>query len=299
MHRVLGAMINSYRRSPVKPLKGALLRAYSVYRLMNRNRTVVATLDGITYELDLNETIDSAIYYEGCFEPDTTHAITRLCGPGMTVLDVGANIGAHTLRFARLVGPEGRVIAFEPMASAFSRLRRNVGLNAFHNITLEKLALSNTTRSDQEVALACSWPLSGVDDSLLHPIHRGRAMRDTVDFVTLDDYVRTKDVDRVDLIKLDVDGHEYKVVRGAAETLRRHRPLLIMELGVYSLAEAGDDIADLVSVLSHLGYHFYAEKGLGRFPGFQALRAAIPDNSTINVVVSVGDLSALRSRRSP
>ncbi len=64
MYRVLGAMINSYRRSPVKPLKGALLRAYSVYRLMNRNRTVVATLDGITYELDLNETIDSAI------EPD-------------------------------------------------------------------------------------------------------------------------------------------------------------------------------------------------------------------------------------
>ncbi len=289
MRKVVEAMISSYRRSPVKPFKGALLRAYHGYRMINRHRTVVATIEGVTYELDLNETIDAAIYFEGCFEPDTTTAINTLCRPGMTVLDVGANIGCHTLRFARLVGPEGRVIAFEPMSVAFSRLKRNVGLNTFPNITLEKLALSNCTQR-REVALACSWPLSGVHDSLLHPIHRGRAFRDTVDFVSLDDYVRARGVGRIDLIKLDVDGHEFKVVQGAIEALQLHRPLMIMELGIYSLAEAGDNFADLVSLLSHLGYRFYAERGLARFPSLDALRSAIPDNSTINVVVSASDL---------
>ena len=214
MPKAVRAAIHFYRRSHVKPLKRPLLKALECYRMLNRNKTVLATVDGINYELDLNETIDAAIYYEGCFEPYTTEAIRKLCKPGTTVLDVGANAGCHTLRFAQLVGPRGRVVAFEPMSPAFARLKKNVELNVFDNIVLEKMALSNRSRKGQKMVMACSWPLYGVDEVHRHPLTRGRVVTDIVDFVTLDEYVQARDVARIDLIKLDVEGHEFKVLQG-------------------------------------------------------------------------------------
>jgi hypothetical protein len=141
------------------------------------------------------------------------------------------------------------------------------------------------------VALACSWPIAGVDDSRRHAIHRGYGTTDTVDFATLDSYVRSRNIPRIDLIKLDVDGFEHKVVQGGVATLRTHRPLLVMELGVYSLREAGDRVEDLLAALSSLGYRFYDEKRLAPFPSPQALRDSIPDLATINVVASTGAIS--------
>jgi FkbM family methyltransferase len=294
MPKVVRAAIHFYRRSHVRPLKRPLLKALECYRMINRNKTVLATVDGINYELDLNETIDAAIYYEGCFEPYTTEAIRRLCKPGTIVVDVGANVGCHTLRFAQLVGPRGRVVAFEPMSQAFARLKKNVELNVFGNIMLERMALSNHSRQGQKIRMACSWPLYGVDDVHRHPLTRGRVATDIVDFVTLDEYVRAKDVARIDLIKVDVEGHEFKVLQGAVETLRAFRPVIIMELGISLLAEAGDSLEAVVSFLSALGYAFYAERGLERLEGLDAIRAAIPQRATMNVILSMNELPATR-----
>lgn len=294
MPQIVRGAIQFYRRSHVKPLKGPLLKALECYRMLHRNKIVLATIEEINYELDLNETIDAAIYYEGCFEPHTTEAIRRLCRPGTTVLDIGANVGCHTLRFAQLVGPRGRVVAFEPMSQAFARLKKNVELNVFENIVLEKIALSNRSRKGEKIAMACSWPLYAVDDAHRHPLTRGLVVTDVVDFVTLDEYVRAHGVARVDLIKLDVEGYEFQVLQGAVETLRSFRPVVIMELGIYLLAEAGDSLEDVVSFLSALGYAFYAERGLERLEGFDAIRAAIPQRATMNVILSVNELPATR-----
>jgi FkbM family methyltransferase len=211
----------------------------------------------------------------------------------MAVLDIGANVGCHTLRCAQLVGPSGSVIAFEPAAQAFRRLRRNCVLNAFTNITLEQLALADAG-GRRDVTLACSWPLSGADDSRRHAIHGGVGVPGVVEFVTLDAYVRDRGVGRIDLVKLDVDGYEDKVVRGGAATLRAHRPLLVMELGVYSVAEAGDRVEDLLARLASWGYRFYDERTLRPFPDLGALRVAIPLRATINVVAAVRELEAVR-----
>ncbi len=290
MSRLVRAMVGSYRRLGLKPMKGVLEKVYNRYRTFYRKKTVIATVDAITYELDLNETIDSAIYFGGAFEPHTTEAINRLCQEGMVVLDVGANIGCHTLRFAKLVGTRGRVIAFEPMSWAFRKLTRNVALNAFSNLSLEKIALSDANRAHQEVAFATSWPLSGIDEALLHPLHGGYAEKDVVDFMTLDEYIRTRKVGRIDFMKIDVDGYELKVVRGATETLALWKPVMIMELGNAGLAQVGDHIEDLVSLLSDLGYRFFAERDLQEYPSIGAMLSAIPEKSTMNVVLSGHDL---------
>ena len=295
MRRLMRLVVRWYLGLPFRPLKGLVAKVYDVYRSVNRNRTVIATIDGITYELDLNEMIDSAIYYAGCYEPQTTRAIERLCKPGMTVLDVGANVGCHTLRFAKLTGPQGKVIAFEPMSWAFAKLQRNVQLNDFDNIILERIALSNQNEDNQVVNLRCSWPLSGFDDTQLHPIDGGYIMEDMTSFITLDDYVKKQAVGKIDLVKLDVDGHELKVIQGAVETLRLHKPIIIMELGVFTLEEAGDHVTELVSLLLDLGYRFYSERTMTTFPSTDAMINSIPNKGVINVILSAGDLSAATS----
>ncbi len=290
MRRLAKAIMRFYLGLPSRPFAGLVIRLYDLYRSIKRNRSIITTIDGITYELDFNEMIDSAIYYTGCYEPHTTRAINTLCGEGMTVLDIGANIGCHTLRFAKLVGPKGKVIAFEPMSLPFSKLRRNLELNAFGNVVLEQLALSNENKDDQEVCVSCSWPVSGIDDSQRHPIHRGYMMKEVVSFVTLDDYVKRNGVSKIDLVKLDVDGYEFKVIQGALKTLEFYKPVIIVELGVYTLEEKGDNITELVSLVSGLGYKFYSDRSMKVFPSADIMIDSIPSDGVLNVILSMSDL---------
>src|SRR6202165_5901393 len=82
--------------------------------LLGRTDQEIVVRDGVTYELDLSQGIDFAIYLGGMFERSTAVALAKLTEPSSLVLDIGANIGAHTLHLASLVGLNGRVMAFEP-----------------------------------------------------------------------------------------------------------------------------------------------------------------------------------------
>lgn len=263
MYRIIPNLVSVYRKVPFRPFKKALRKAYDNYVQHNSGKTVICTVDRITYELDLNELIDSEIFYNGCFEPDTTMAIYKLCEKGMTVLDIGANIGCHTFGFSKLVGSNGKVIAFEPTSFAFKKLERNLQLNDADNVVLEKIALSNENRTNEEVSFRSSWPLDHKNRSGIHPVDHGQmGLKDIVSFVKLDDYVKQNNLNKVDIIKLDVDGFEYRIVQGALNTLKMHPPIIIMELVSYTHEEIGDSVFDLVTLLSDLGYSFYSIKDM-------------------------------------
>lgn len=263
MYRIVPNLVSVYRKLPFKPLKGVLRKAFNNYLQYNRGKTVICSIDGIRYELDLNELIDSEIYHNGSFEPDTATAINNLCRRGMTVLDIGANIGCHTFLFAKMVGVKGKVIAFEPTSYAFEKLKRNLQLNNFNNVIIEKIALTNENKDDQEISFCSSWPLDYENRSGIHPVHHGRVGGvDIVSFVRLDDYMKKKAVKQIDIIKLDVDGYELRVIEGAIETLRLHRPIIIAELWAYTHEEIGDSVFDLVLLFSDLGYGFYSIKDM-------------------------------------
>jgi len=251
----------------LKPVKFLLRPIHRYYKNLNqyryKNKRVIVTRDGIKYELELNEMIDNTIFYEGKFEPQTTKALQSLCKPNMVVLDVGANIGCHTLRMARIVGPTGKVVAFEPTTWAFEKLKRNCDLNHLNNVVLEKLALSDE-RSLKDVRMYNRWPVQPTIGMAgkLHPIHRGYGEMETVEFLTLDEYVMSKRYGHVDLIKVDVDGYEAKFIRGAKKVMKTLRPILVMELCPYTLREVGDDIADLLKSILGLEYDIFYEYDL-------------------------------------
>src|SRR5882672_7252023 len=204
-----------YRATPFRPIRQM---GFSVYARLVRNRVVRGDVDGAQYELHLGEMIDLALYLQQ-FEPDVRAAIRRITRPGMTVLDIGANVGAHTLLFSSLVGPTGRVVAFEPTDFAFAKLQRNVSLNPGLSVDIVRMALADHTSTRQQVDFRASWQTDGARVN-------GASV---VDVIRLDDWVDQHRLPRVDVIKLDVDGYEYRVVAGGRQTIARTRPTFIIE----------------------------------------------------------------------
>jgi FkbM family methyltransferase len=204
-----------YRATPFRAVRQA---GFAAYARAVRSRVVQADVDGARYELHLGEMIDLALYLQQ-FEPDVRAAIRRITKPGMTVLDIGANIGAHTLLFSSLVGPAGRVVAFEPTDFAYAKLQKNLSLNPNLGVELVHMALADRTVSRQQVDFRASWQTDG-----------GRVNGvSTVDMIRLDEWAAAHQLTRLDVIKLDVDGYEYPVIAGGLATISRTRPTFIIE----------------------------------------------------------------------
>jgi FkbM family methyltransferase len=266
-----------YRKSPVK-LPGFSRIYHQVLKWRDKNRVVVKEINGIYYELHLAEFIDSEMYYFGFFEEHTTKALKTLVKPGMTVLDIGANVGIHTLLLAQLVQKSGRVIAFEPMPWARRRLHNNISLNRFDHVHVEPIALAERDGA-QVTSFRTSWNKFG--ESSTEPEH-------VVPFERLDSYLRGENIDQVDFIKLDVDGFELKVIAGAMETLQTARPTICMELGNWTLAEQGGSLRELVDLLLGADYRFYNESELKPLVDYDAIVREFPDlrTWTINVITA-------------
>lgn len=225
-------------------------------RLVGLTATAIVTRRGARWRLNLREGIDIALYL-GLYELRSAAAMARQVRPGAIVLDIGANIGAHTLPLARLVGPSGRVVAFEPTDYAFTKLIENVGLNpdlATHIDCRQLMLVAEPVQANGAGATAgaiySSWPLD--DRGALHTVHGGRLMStENAGMMRLDDCIRDLDLPRVDFVKIDVDGNEIAVLTGARETLSRFQPVVIMEFTPYL---HGEEFGRLLALLRELGY---------------------------------------------
>jgi len=248
---MLGLLMRLYRASPLHPRLGAGLARLLGLLTRHLPSPQVRIIDGIRWELDLSEVIDASLFFSGSFEPRAERTIASHLRLGMTAIDVGANIGYHTLRMARSVGAGGQVIAIEPAARAVVRLRRNLALNEFPNVEVVAVALADHDAELAELRLQSSYPLSG----------RGVADRVLVRVAQLDTLVLERQLNRVDLIKIDVDGQEARVLRGARGTLERFRPTLFFELTPSVVEAGGDSVEELFASLLALGYSISGEGG--------------------------------------
>lgn len=208
----------------------------------------------LRWVLDLREVIDFSIWLVGSFEPGTVRAYRRLLRPGQIVLDIGANIGAHTLHFARAAGPDGKVYAFEPTDYAFAKLNANVAANPDLVSRVTACQIMLTERDGEAIPpLYSSWPLANEDN--VHALHGGRLMpAGNARAMSLDTFLAEAGVGHVDLVKIDVDGFECGLLRGAQKTLAHMRPILVMELSPHQLDENDSSIGELVEVLKTAGY---------------------------------------------
>ncbi len=241
----------------------------------------------VNWSLDLNEGIDFSIWLFGLFELETVRCYRRLVNSGDTVLDIGANIGAHTLFLAELVGKSGRVIAFEPTDYAFSKLTINCELNPklVNRIQYNQVMLVDLDSSHKSTPkLYSSWPL--INQSDVHQQHQGKIKStDGAQAHTLDSIILNMDIQQVDFIKMDIDGFECSMLKGAKETLTRWHPTIIMELAPYVLKEQGTSLNELVRILTNLDYKFYSLSGNKPIStDINILHKMIPSGSSMNVL---------------
>jgi FkbM family methyltransferase len=245
------------------------------------------TRSGVRWELDLREGIDFSIWLLGCFEPETVRCYQGIVKPGDVVLDIGANIGAHALLLAKAVGAQGKVIAFEPTDYAFSKLVRNSSLNpdlAGRIQTLQFMLVDTETQNAPTPSLYSSWPLKEEKD--LHELHQGRLMTTSgASARTLDSALAEIGPERVDCVKLDIDGFECGMLRGAREVLTRWHPVIIMELAPYALEEQGASLGELIGLLQEYGYALYdLSSGKALDMNAQKLKLMIPSGASLNVL---------------
>ena len=251
-----------YRATPILAVRQMYFRAFS---WMVRDRVVRRQIDGAELELDLGEVIDLTLYL-GEFEKDVRKAIERYCKSGMTVLDIGANVGAHALLLARIVAPGGRVVAFEPTEYAFRKLVRNVALNPSFQVTTVQVALAEVPAPPRKVYFRSSWPTFG-------PRKDGESL---VASERLDDWCDRNAIGHVDLIKMDVDGNEYGVLAGAENLLGRSHPTMLMEVVGPHL---DDESRNPLRILERHGYTF-RDVGSGQPTSIEQMRGRLPRGDT-------------------
>ena len=231
-----------------------LLRRYD-YAIRYPDHSVVAQCPGVgSFEIhDCHEYIQRSIYFLGYYEIRETRLVRRLLRHGDTFVDVGANIGWFTLVAARCVGQGGRVIAFEPSSPVFAQLERNVALNAAPNVMLERLALSHSCGT---ALLSNAAPGNGGTRHITVGDRRpDDVVGESVATMTFDAYVKSTGLERIRLIKIDVEGAEFDVLSGMRGALeRRACDYVIIEVEDGRLVQEGRSSMELLRFLSECGY---------------------------------------------
>jgi FkbM family methyltransferase len=156
------------------------------------------------------------------YEPHVVAAIRRLLKPGMVFVDVGASIGYLSLVAAHEVGKEGKVICFEPDLYNCKLLYLSAKANGFANVEIYPFAIADTSRNVIFDSMQGNGVISDFDVNL-----ESTPMRFVVRAMSLDQVLR--DEESIHLLKMDVEGAEYMVLRGAANMLKQHRPVIISE----------------------------------------------------------------------
>jgi len=273
-------------KTRTKMLIARILQQILLHIKKDKNPIVKVMRKNIYYKLDLLEGIDLAILL-GVYEKTTVRAYNKIIKAGDVVFDIGANIGAHTLQFADLVGNSGIVVAFEPTDYAFMKLKDNVVLNprlSSQIILNQMMLVDSDVKKESMPELYSSWPL--IPSNNVHPEHLGRKMKTSnARSTTLDTYMRKKKTTKVNLIKIDVDGYEYHVLKGAMSTIKKYKPLIIMELCPYVLNETGHDVDEIIEIFKELEYKI-SDMSSGKVfpddPGF--IKSLIPKGASQNII---------------
>lgn len=201
--------------------------------------------------VDRADRIGSLFFWLGRHHRQQIRLAARLLPSDGVFLDVGANIGEFSIAMA-IDKPHARVLAVEPNAVIRLNLLRNIEVNLIQNIECLGLALGD--EAGKQRLYQCN------DSSLTSfvPVTSAHTAADEVDVCTLDELMELQSLSRLDLLKVDVEGYELKVLSGGRQTLERLRPSLILEVNSETSQAAGFDVADLYDLLRTHRYRFYA-----------------------------------------
>jgi FkbM family methyltransferase len=244
------AIARALMATPLRRLPGARSAYERIYLRLAPSEPTVVEFEGSKVCVDPRDVgVSLYLLTEGAYEPRLTALLKRMIKPGMVVVDAGANVGCFTMLAARLVGPQGRVYAFEPVPETFALLCDGLVLNGYGHVIAIPAVLAErdghrTLHLDRRNLGAPSLRAANVADP-------GGDL--VVQTVTLDRQFARRE-DPVDLVKLDTQGAEGLVLEGANCLFDNPRLTIVMELWPAGLRSFGTDPAELLRGLRGRGF---------------------------------------------
>jgi len=205
----------------------------------------------IHFEVDIHDYMSHFLYYG--FKDISHSNLFILCNPGNTVIDIGANIGTTLLKMAKICGKNGYVLGFEPDPINFKRLQKNIALNNFTNLSVKQIGLGNKP-GRYRLENYIEFNSGGKRISTSGKISSNDSME--VEINTLDNFLSQNynSLNKIDLIKIDVEGFEFNVLKGAKNTIERYTPVLFIEVDDNNLKAQSASAKELIHLLSETGY---------------------------------------------
>jgi len=214
-----------------------------------------ANVFGFDMDVDLSEYIQRHIYL-GCYEPRETRWVRQWLRPGMNVIDVGANVGYFTALAASCIGPHGRIFSIEPSPYAFERLQRFLGMNGLKQVHAFQGGLA-----DCDGRRTLYWGPEAARNHAPSMVEDSGSFSADVPIWTLDRCLEDWQVDRVDLLKMDVEGFEHRVLRGGLRALRDRRiKAILIEFNEWGLEKDGTSCDALYAFLISHGFRDNRQK---------------------------------------
>jgi len=247
--------------------------------------------NGLPIEVDPGDMIGKEILRQGCWEWETFCFLEEWLSPGMTVIDVGANIGQYAMLASARVGPRGRVHCFEPHPGVYQVLTRNLRRTGCVNVVAHPFALAGTPRT-RDLFLHSTDNVGATSFKPHDADLPGSSVR--VRATTVDTYVKARRLRRVDLIKIDVEGAELEVLQGAARTLDSNPDIvLVVEFMRENAQRFGYSVEELETFLRALGFRLFSINMGGLDPYTPV------DDLSVNVMAARSLATLLRGLRDP
>jgi FkbM family methyltransferase len=260
MRRLLARSLRTYTFNA--PFARGRYRIMKIAQRLNDrwpDSAIVTTRPGFRIKAPSHSATYESIFFLGTYEDVITRLLQRLTRPTDICFDIGANIGWYTLLFSTLTKANEfrpNVHAFEPVTHSFEALQNNVCLNDLKGrVALNKVALTESNGTERIYV----FPDLPEGHSSLAPMAATSARSETVVAMTLDDYLEQSRIPRIDIMKVDIEGAELLMLRGADSIFDEDTcPIMIMEMAVGTAERFGYHPNDIISHISaRVPYRFY------------------------------------------
>lgn len=237
---------------PVIPKGKSFVIRLALLVFGNTFNGIITVKDGRKFYIEKISLVKRHLFFLNEYEDYETNIIRKIVKPGDYVLDVGASFGWFTTLMSKIVGPSGKVIAFELAPNVANECIRNVRLNGLEgNVIVESVALGDM-EGEVKYVFSEEYGLGNLRSDGLGEV----ALKSGIGHITtLDHYVHKNEVPKIDFIKCDVDGAEVLFLKGARETISSQKPVIVIEA---SGAHGRSSCYEIFQELSAFGYTFFS-----------------------------------------
>jgi FkbM family methyltransferase len=212
---------------------------------------------GLLWAINPGDYIQQDLFWSSAKDAADIREALRCMPKGGVMFDLGANFGFYAITIATALRGDCRIYAFEPNPPTMRRFRKNLELNSISGVHPREEGLSDATGHAFVVDQPAHSGAAYLDQALNSANGIPAGIHLTTHVTTLDLFCEQQKIDRLDLIKLDIEGAELRSLRGGVETLRRFQPVLLIELNPDTLERDGCSVRDVVVFLEDLGYAIY------------------------------------------